>query len=80
MSYEVDRLFKNIHLWSIGVENVRWVELMSCEVDKILQHYSFLKHRSGKSNEVVGALGRSNILLHEMKVDVIRFNNIKKLD
>ena len=45
-----------------------------------MQSYTFsLKHRSGKSNRVVDALSRRQLLLTEMQIEVVGFKELKSL-
>ena len=51
---------------------MKWVEF--------LQSYTFvLKHRSGRSNKVVDALSRRQLLLIVMQVEVVGFDELKNL-
>ena len=51
---------------------MKWVEFM--------QSYTFvLKHRSGRSNWVVDALSRRQLLLTVMQVEVVGFDELKNL-
>ena len=51
---------------------MKWVDF--------LQSYTFmLKHRSGKSNRVVDALSRRQLLLTVMQVEVVGFDELKNL-
>ena len=45
-----------------------------------MQSYKFvLKHRSGRSNKVVDALSRRQLLLTQMQVEVVGFDELKNL-
>ena len=49
---------------------LKWVEFM--------QRYKFvLKHRSGRSNRLVDALSRRQLLLTEMQIEMVEFNELK---
>ena len=50
----------------LNQRHLKWVEF--------LQSYTFvLKHRSGKSNRVVDALSRRQLLLTQMQIEVVGF-------
>jgi hypothetical protein len=56
----------------LNQKHTKWVEF--------LQSYSFvLKHRSGKSNNVVDALSQRIMLLNTMLVEVVNLNCLKTL-
>ena len=56
----------------LNQRHLKWVEF--------LQSYTFiLKHKSGKSNRVVDALGRRNLLLTEMHIEVVGFKEFTNL-
>ena len=56
----------------LNQRHLKWVEF--------LQSYTFVfKHRSGKSNKVVDALSRKQILLIEMQIEVVGFKELSTL-
>ena len=56
----------------LNQRHLKWVEF--------LQSYTFvLKHRSGKSNKVVDALSRRQLLLIEMQIEVVGFKELSTL-
>ena len=57
---------------NLNKRHLKWVDF--------LQSYTFvLKHRSGKSNRVVDALSRRQLLLAVMQVEVVGFDELKNL-
>ena len=53
----------------LNQKHAKWVEF--------LQNFTFvIKHTSGKSNKVANALSRVNLILHEIKVSTLGFENL----
>ena len=56
----------------LNQRHMKWVEY--------LQSFTFfIKHKSGVTNKVVDALSRRHSLLIEMKIEILRFDEMKEL-
>ena len=70
MLYSDDHAFQFINSQpKLNKKNAKWVEF--------LQNFTFvIKHTSGKSNKVVDSLSRVNLILQEIKVGTLGYENL----